>query len=216
MPSLPEIQRAFYDAVVGGGDGGGLFAGRLDVYAEMYRARLHDVLAEQHERLVAALGDDEFRALVERYVADCPPRDPDIGRAGDRLPGWLAAERPELADLARAERLHVALVDAPDAEPLAAAALALPPGELEARRLALVPAHGFVPGLRLLVWRDDVTVRERRIDDDDEWRALAAVARGATIGELGALLPGSVDAAAHRLFQLLGRWIEDGLLGKEA
>jgi hypothetical protein len=200
----------------------------LDVYAEMYFCRLHDVLAEQHPTLCAALGARPFRRLVERYLAAHRPDSPSIGEAGARLPelldGWQA-------ELARLERLHVTLFEAADAPPAALASLAaLPPDALCAVPLRLVPAHAlYVAGHRLdvtwtdprvsppaaltryVVWRDDVTVRHRVVDDDGEWAALGLASRGTSIAAIGETDP-PVSFGPDDLFAWLGRWCDDGLL----
>ena len=95
---------------------------RLEIYADMYRARLVDVLREDFPRALANLGDDAFLAL-----ADAVPRPASLRRIR-RSDTWAGgsptssparpAVPPWLADLARLEWARVEVFDAPDAEPL--------------------------------------------------------------------------------------------------
>jgi hypothetical protein len=215
-------------------------AARLEVYAEAYFWRLHDVIAEQHPALRRSLGASAFTALVRRYLDALPPHGHDIGEAGARLPLFLASDaetyrRPWLAELAHLERLHLDLFVAADAPPLQLADVrALAPALLPTARLRVVPAFARLecaydvatlwrapaPGpaprraaTRLIVWRKQLAVYHRRVDAD-EWAALALVARGCPVAELGELLADhlSVAAAARRLGVLLTRWIDDEML----
>lgn len=242
MLTLRELQARFYERVtrpgpvVEGCEDLVAVAGdraprrSLDVYAEMYFCRLHDVLAEQHPTLAAALGGRAFRALVERYLATHRPAGHDIGEAGARLPelldGWQA-------ELARRERLEVALFAAPDAAACRLDELAaLSPSALESVPLRLVPAHAlFVAGhcldvldtdprvsppaiaTRTLLWRDDVTVRRRSVTDDGEWAALAHASRGTTLAELAETDP-PVISEPVQFFGWMRRWCDDGLLAR--
>ncbi len=239
-PGLRALQRSFQRAVMTAADPGSpdrLVAGRLEVYAEAFFWRLHDVLAEQHEALRHIVGAAAFEALVRAYVQAHPPRGHDIGRAGDRLPGFLLADdRPWLAELARLERLHLELFVAADARPLRMDDLrALAPEQLPGMELRAVPALALLecahdvatlwrePGAavapparattRLLVWRKQLAVLHRRVDAE-EWAALVLVARGCPLAELGELLAADagVEAASARLGVLLVRWIDDEIL----
>jgi hypothetical protein len=76
-------------------------------------------------------------------------------------------------------------------------------------------------GERLLVWRQDFEVRHRVIDDAGESAMLEAAAEGATMGKLCEVMPaaeGQPDASdlAARAFQILARWVDDGLLTNAA
>lgn len=234
-PELRELQRAFQAFATGAAAlDGSLLTGRPAVYRDAYFARLHDVLAEQHTALRAAVGDDGFERLVRAYLDACPPVGHDIGEAGARLPGFLTlAGEAALAGLARFERLHHELFVAPDATPLTLAALQdLPPAELPATRLLAVPAFALLehdhdvaalhaeptrPAVasptRLVLWRKQLTVLHRRVDAE-EWRALAQVAQGVSFAELGERLAegASVDAAAARLGAYVTRWLDDEML----
>jgi hypothetical protein len=228
---LRELQRDFYRRVVRAEDES------LRVYADAYFWRLHDVLAEQHAALRRQLGADAFEAIVHGYLEAYPPTHHDIGRAGGRLPAYLATcaegcEQPWLAELASLERLHLDLYVAEDARPASFAELAgVPPDALPTLRLGAVPAFALLAcvhdvaalwagspapaprPVRLLVWRQQLEVFHREAQAD-EWALLEALARGATVAELGELAAtaAGVDDAARALGAFLARWIEDEMI----
>ena len=78
----------------------------------------------------------------------------------------------------------------------------------------------------LLVWRQGMEVRHRVVDDAGEAAMLALAAGGATMGELcekmithdPALDEGDAgaDGGAARAFQILARWVDDGVLTRAA
>jgi Putative DNA-binding domain len=117
---------------------------RLDIYADMYRARLVDVLREDFPRVLAVLGDEEFRALACRYLARHPSTHPSVRYVGRRLADFAAGDAalpPFLGDLARLEWARVEVFDAPDAEPLRLSDLeALPAADWPTLRLQPIPA----------------------------------------------------------------------------
>jgi hypothetical protein len=153
-----------------------------------------------------------------------------------------ARERPWLADLARLEWARGFAFDAADAAPLTVDALRAlwssdGAGAFAALPLALVPAHAWVharfavdetwqsvtdgaapidpaPGARaLLVWRRDVTVYHRAVDDLER-QALVAASAGRPFGAVCELVAARVpaDDAARVAFELLLRWSSDALL----
>lgn len=125
-------------------------AGRLDIYAQMYWARLHDVLLEDFPRVAAILGAERFRAVVCAYLARNPSVQPSVRHIGDRFAEFLvttseSAALPFLADLARLEWARLAVFDAPDAQPLGAEHLrAVAPGDWPGLIFRLVPAVEFL------------------------------------------------------------------------
>jgi hypothetical protein len=144
----PDLSRAVASAIAGDTRLGA--EARLDIYAQMYFARIHDVLREEAPRTAALLGAEGFHALVTEYLLACPPNHPSLREAGARLPAFLAthpaaAERPWLAELARLERTRLELVDGPDAEPLTLAMVqALPPEQIGELELRLIPSHALL------------------------------------------------------------------------
>jgi hypothetical protein len=119
-------------------------AARVQIYRDMYRARLVDVLREDFPRVVATLGDEGFEILAARYLARHPSTHPSVRFAGDRFADFVSAacsEPPFLGDLARLEWARGAVFDAPDAEPLRMADLqAVPAAEWPALELRSIPA----------------------------------------------------------------------------
>lgn len=119
-------------------------APRIQIYRDMYRARLVDVLREDFPRVVATLGDETFEALAGRYLARHPSTHPSVRYVGDRFAGFVDVEGPEppfLADLARLEWARGAVFDAPDAESLRLSDLQIIPAEeWPALQLRSIPA----------------------------------------------------------------------------
>jgi hypothetical protein len=214
---------------------------RLDIYANMYFFRLLEVLRDDYSKVVAAVGDAAFHNLVTDYLLACPPAHPSIAQAGARLPAFLAGHslsrgRPWLPALATLEHTYTELFDGPDAEALTLDEVrSMVPGDLMALTLKPIPchrvvSHGFaidelwfaleesapdtVPATpeTLLVWRPDLDVHHRGLPDDEA--ALFALLDGRTsLQSVCEKVPAaSVEEAAQLLFNVVGRWLGDGLL----
>ncbi|HEX8951228.1 MAG TPA: hypothetical protein VF945_05260, partial [Polyangia bacterium] len=152
----------------------------------------------------------------------------------------LAAERPWLVELARLERARVELFDGADAEPLTLDELrARPPEEFVTLPLPLVPAHVLLdvehavddvwraaeneqpiepPAATprtLLVWRQDVTVYHRPLEPLER-DALVRARDGARFGVVCDLCAEAmpIDEAGPAAFQLLARWVGDGIIAR--
>jgi hypothetical protein len=239
IASLEEIQRRFFELIVAG-EGvipPGLLGAsrRLDVYGDAYVSRLVDVLAADHPKLAAALGDG-FADRIGEFVRARRPASFTVRDLGVPLAEYLESRTelaPWLADLARLERARVEVFDGPDAAPLTREALGEVPIEaFPDQRLGLVPSSELV-SLRwavddvwaaiendqpwqppaaceraVLAWRRELQVVHRTLDVDEA--ALAPlVARQATIAELSErLCELEVEAPDERLVELLGRWID--------
>lgn len=119
---------------------------RLDVYANMYFARLLDVLREDVPVVARLLGAAHFHNLVTDYLLAHPPTHFSLRYAGAALPEFVAAhplarERPWLGDLTRLEWALADLFDAADSPLLEAGALAgFAAEEWPALRFQVVPA----------------------------------------------------------------------------
>lgn len=244
MRDLATIQRRFYELVTAGEgaiDPGLLGTSRrLDVYAEMYVARLHDVLADDHPKLRAALGDEAFRSFATNYVRARPPSSFTVRDVGSALAAYLSSRAdlpPWSADLAALERARVDVFDAADSRALSREDLAAVPLErFPELVLALVPATVLVP-LRwtadelwsaieddsqrstpvpcertVLVWRRELRVLHRTLDDDEALLVRQAVP-GATLANMSARLA-DYDATQpeQRMVELLARWIDAEIL----
>ena len=217
-------------------------AQRLEIYADMYRARLVDVLREDFPRTLTHLGDDAFLALADLYLAQHPSTHPSVRHLGDRFADFLAGQAavpPWLADLARLEWARVEVFDAPDAEPLRLADLqSVSPADWPALRFRPIPACRVVESpwpihelwtagdvdfgqplpdaLRpsaVRVWREGFSVSHAAMGERER-RAFALVQRGEPFARLCAALEDDVDpeAAAREVGSLLMRWLEDELL----
>ena len=123
---------------------------RLDVYANAYFFRIHDVLAEDYPTLRAALDETGFHDLVTSYLAVHPSTHPSLRWIGGRLPDFLRehaaaagvrARCPQAADLADLEWAIETVFDAPDSAFATYEALAaLPAGAWDALPLRLRPS----------------------------------------------------------------------------
>ena len=208
---------------------------RLAIYAEMYFARLRDVLAEDFEKTAAALGPEGFTAVARAYLAEHPSEHPSVRHVGRHLPAFLASQPPPAApawlpDLARLEWARVEVFDAPDARPIGMAdLLALPEAEWPQARLHAIPAlevvasdwplHRIWDGSRpdrtptvLRVWRQDGGVYHCAMDALERV-ALAALREGRCFGEIcEAMAEVQPAEAPEEAAALLARWIEDGLI----
>jgi hypothetical protein len=122
---------------------------RLEVYANAYFQRIHDVLARDFGALAEALGAEGFHDLVTAYLCVHPPERPSLRHAGEKLADFLASHAaaqpfrrrwPFAADLARLEWALAAAFDAADAASLERSQLvALPPEAWQDLVLALHP-----------------------------------------------------------------------------
>lgn len=119
---------------------------RLDVYANMYFARLLDVLRKDFPVLERVIGHAHFHNLATDYLLAHPPSHFSLRYAGEPLAVYLeshalASDRPWLADLARLEWSIVDTFDDLDAVPITASALASVGAEQWSEiRFAAVPA----------------------------------------------------------------------------
>ncbi len=210
---------------------------RLAIYAEMYFARLRDVLADDFEKTAAALGPEGFTAVARAYLAEHPSEHPSVRHVGRHLAAFLASRPPPdappwLPDIARLEWARIEVFDAPDARPIGMAdLLALPEAEWPGARLRAIPALEVVAsdwplhlvwsdGSRpdptptvLRVWRQDGGVYHCAMDPVERV-ALGALRAGRSFGEISretmaGLEPAEAPAEAAAL---VARWVEDGLV----
>jgi hypothetical protein len=156
----------------------------------------------------------------------------------------LTEDRPWLSELARLERLRLELFDGPDAEALTLQAVrALPPASLPDLVLRAVPSlatlateFAIAPLWRaletpggaveppprstgtILIWRQGLTVFHRPLAPD-ELVCLPLLQEGTTFAavcERALAETADSQAAARRAFELLARWIDDGVLASAA
>jgi hypothetical protein len=150
----------------------------------------------------------------------------------------LAERHPATRDLSVLERLHLDLYDGPDATVLTLDEVrALPPDAISMLHLQAIPSHAVVAsgftlstswrtlGAReaqdpidqipetLLVWRQGLEVNHRPVEVDEE-SLLPMVRAGARLDQLCERLIQNVpeERATERAFQIVGRWVADGLI----
>jgi hypothetical protein len=163
MPSLRELQSRFFNAIarVSGGGSASFDPGlvhlvegrgqlgpeeRINIYAHMYYARLHEVLREDFPRVAAILGCAGFGAVTRSYLACHPSTHPSLRHLGRHFAAFLdtrpeVASLPFLGDLARLEWTREDVFDALDAEPLRLEYLqSLSADEWPDLRFQLIPA----------------------------------------------------------------------------
>jgi len=252
MPDLRELEERFFRALarphgtdadpslVGWvrGDGALTAAERLDVYANMYCARLVGGLLEDFPEVAAALGSERFDEVAHAYLARHPSEHPSLRWAGRAFADFLAGLPPEsipafVPDLARLEWARMTVFDAPDAPVLALAHLrALPAERWPALPLSTVPAletlqlawpvherSAAAAGTwtprptSLRVWRREFTIAVAAMDDLER-RALAAAQHGCSFAALCELIGTDLpeEDAASEAAALVMRWIEDEIL----
>lgn len=158
MSALRKIQEDFRDTVFGADDAiaphvqtpRGPLSRRIAVYRNTVQASLTDVLAAAYPVVRRIVGERFFVALARRYIAQHPPRLPQLSEYGAWMADAIAAaeplrELPYLPDVARMEwargESHFA-VDAAALDPAALAAIA--PDALPGLRLQLHPATRVV------------------------------------------------------------------------
>lgn len=128
MTALKELQENFQRAIVEGDDA--VLASIVDspkekrevllgVYRHAYVYRLIDVLAADYEQLYALLGEEQFGAMAQSYIAAYPSETPNARWFGAKLPQFLSEDKrysfaPVLRDLAALEQLLNDVFDAED------------------------------------------------------------------------------------------------------
>ncbi len=159
MTSLSDLQARFQSYLLGRNeDIEGLTVGsdrrpardRLAVYADAYRLRLLEVLAEDFPGLHGMIGDQNFEALGIAYIDANPSDHPSVRWFGRRLAGFLRStgpyrEQPLLAEMADFEWAQGEVLDAADSPLVDMDSLAaLAPGAWPGMRI------GFQSALRRL------------------------------------------------------------------
>lgn len=213
-------------------------ADRLAIYHRAYRARMHEALGEAFERTWTYIGDELFAQLAGAYLDAHPSTFGNLRWFGGDFPAYLArelAEHPYVAELAAFEWTLGLAFDAPDAPEAQLDTLrALAPGDWAGLRFALHPSVHFLSARHnsvalwqalgeqrdppapaaadqtWLIWRHALQPHFRSLDPF-EGQALAALARGATFGEICEAASGEPDAAA-RIAACLRDWLATGML----
>jgi len=217
--------------------------GRLDVYARMYFFRLLDCLIEDFPVVHAVVGHERFHSLAADYLAAHPSRAPSLRLLGGSLADFLDAHpgdgaSPFVADLARFEWALLEAFDAADAAAIPAERLREVPADQWADlALSLTPSLRIVDARApvhelwaaasegreppvldrrrtvLRVWRQDLRVFHRVIDDEElaMLRTAAEGSRFSALCDAVAKLAGD-DAAPSQVTAVLQRWLADSLV----
>jgi len=93
---------------------------RLHIYRNAYQMRLRETIDTDHPVTGVFLGDELFDKMVQQYTDSFPSQYRSLRHFCDELPVFLAdrkpfSEHPQIAELARFERLLLTVFDAPDA-----------------------------------------------------------------------------------------------------
>jgi hypothetical protein len=253
--SLSELQGAFQDFLLASSDSfqsevrDSRKADRttlLDVYREGYALRLIEVLTTDYPGLIAMVGSASFDDMARAYIAAHPSRHPSVRWFGRGLVDFLEStvpynRSPAATEMARFEWALGEAWDAPDMDPVPAAALiALPPEAWETlaftalpslRRVTLafdvpqawqrreeVAAGSLVVSATVpvpwVIWRPDLLTRYRSLEADESL-LLDALVADRTFPELCdglACFTGEAEAAG-RAAGLLRAWVEAGMIG---
>jgi uncharacterized protein YoaH (UPF0181 family) len=124
----------------------------MQIYRSGYRARLVDVLTETFERCARLAGAQTFRQAAINHVIARPPSGWSLENASegfDETLGDFAADRPELAELARIEHAMHAAAKAGDRPILTAQDFAAMAGAMQEEDWAGLSLE-FTPALRVL------------------------------------------------------------------
>jgi len=92
---------------------------RLGIYQNAYSVRLKETIDTDHQILGRYLGDDLYEQMMEEFIALCPSQHFSLRHFADPLPDFLNgqtpfSEHPQIAELARFERLLLSAFDARD------------------------------------------------------------------------------------------------------
>ena len=214
---------------------------RMRIYVNAYLSRIGGVLEEHYPKLRTFLGDATFRPLVRDYLRAHPPSDPSLREAGALLSRFLfhAPTKNDLhLDLARLERARLEAFDGHEANVLTRDVVAaFPPDEFPELRVRLVPTaqllllttnaddvwdaieDGRAPpdgsNVRrvILVWRRDVTVLHRTLEEDEASALLqtSSYSHGNTFAGVCETFATQPDPTA-RAIELLLRWLDAEIL----
>lgn len=250
---LLDMQSRFQQHLLGAADAAPLLAGSaerralgLAIYANAYRRRLLEALADAYPKAQLALGAERFEAAALSCVALAPPITRSLRWFGGGFAAHLRTllpEQPALAELAQLEWALRNAFDGADCTPLAATDLAaIAPPEWATLRFTLVPTaellrfeHNavavwqalddatapppFAPcatPLDWLVWRAGLQPHFRSLSPL-EAALLRALRTGATFADA------CEDAAAEAerdcgvdIGVCLRRWLDEGVLGEAA
>ena len=246
---LLPLQATFQQHMLGAADASHLLAGPaerralgLAIYANAYRQRLVEALADAFAKTRAVLGPEAFEAAAVHYINEHPPQTRNLRWFGAEFAAHLRSVFPAQAAVAELGQLDWALrqaFDGPDSPVLAAADLAGVPAEAWGV-LCLTP----VPTVTLLRFEHNTVALWQALDDETDapaivngevtvdwlvWRkelqphfrsvhpVEAALLRAMLVGASFAQACEQAQAEAdedctHHVGNGLRQWLEDGVL----
>ena len=175
--ALLPLQATFQQHMLGAADATPLLAGSaarralgLAIYANAYRQRLVDALADAFAKTRAVLGAEAFEASALHYINEHPPETRNLRWFGAEFATHLHGVFPAHAALAELAQLDWSLrqaFDGPDSPVLASADLAsVPPEAWAVLRLVPVPTAG------LLRFEHNTVALWQALDDEAEAPAI--------------------------------------------
>jgi len=92
--------------------------GRLDIYAYAYKSRLKEAISTDYDKLFSYLGDEQFDALLERYIEKYPSHVTNLRYYSTNMSSLLREEAPfnQIPVLAELATIEAAFADSFDAE----------------------------------------------------------------------------------------------------
>ena len=176
--ALLPLQATFQQHMLGAADASPLLAGTaekralgLAIYANAYRQRLVETLADAFAKTRAVLGSEAFEAAAVHYVNEHPPETRNLRWFGAEFAAHLRGVFPAQAVVAELAQLDWALrqaFDGPDSTVLVAADLAGVLADAWAH-LHLTP----VPTTALLRFEHNTVAVWQALDDETEPPAIA-------------------------------------------
>ncbi|MCY1389269.1 hypothetical protein D3C76_857020 [compost metagenome] len=233
----PAAKTVFQESLAGGPTL--TIAKGLSIYHNAYRARMHEVLAEDFPVTAQWLGEERFAELAEGYLRANPSQSFTLRWLGQHLQAFVAHD-PALAELVRLEWAFTLAFDAAPGVALTVQDMAgLSAEEWPVFKVALLPNVqwlGFrynslalwraaknqhpLPGSQLLdgemdciVWRNDLNCFYRSLDDVEAVALKGMVQNAWSFAELCLALSAThgVDAPLQAA-TWLKQWISDRLL----
>lgn len=213
-------------------------AKQLDVYANAYRWRLFDCVAEDYPVLKAYLGEDSFDMLINDFISNVPPQHFNVARYAALLPAYHQTHWSYNAfsgALCALETAIAQLADAEETEPLTPEHLAgMTPDTLMALHLSPrkasqifafdAPVNAYYNAIKdgtappqisqqpsfLIVFRHEDIVWRMDLDAQ-EYLLISALDAGQTVG---AALSTVHESAAANISTYFSRWMRNGLLAR--
>jgi hypothetical protein len=221
-------------------------ATRLGIYQNAYSMRFRETIETDHEVLGIYLGDTLFDEMVPKYIAAQPSHNHSLRQYADALIEFLASndpfrEHPQIAELARFERLLLCAFDAKDTprirlDELKARAPAQWPGMQmrfhpslqfyhsewnavaiwQAIKAQQTPPAPLQLANRWVLWRNEELLTEFRSVSDDEYALISAALTGCTFAQLcEQLLELHTEEKVSLLaVNYLNQWIGQGLVSQ--